>query len=257
MSNKYGNWLPMPRFLLRKSALNSILKNMNLKNKKCLEIGFGAGEILKLLASKDARVTGFDFSEDAAEIARKRTNKFQKKENISITTNLDEIKQENFDIILALEVLEHIKDDHLVFSQWLKYLKPGGSLILSVPAHMDKWGDNDVWAGHYRRYEKNELIAMCDENNTSILQLWNYGYPLTIILDKLLHSSKKNEVEDIKSTNISNDELSKKSGIKRDNKLIYRLLSNDIALFPFYILQKLFYKNDIGSGYILHLQKKQ
>lgn len=257
MPNKYDNWLPMPRFLLRKNALNSILKGITLKNKQCLEFGFGAGEILKLLASKGANVTGFDFSQDAAEVAKNRIIGCNNSGNISIKTNIDEIKQGEFDIVIALEVLEHIKNDHEVFTQWLKYLKPGGSLILSVPAHMDKWGDSDVWAGHYRRYEKKDLIAMCNENNTSILQFWNYGYPLSIILDRLLHSSKKNEVKDIKLTDISNDELSKKSGIKRDNKLIYRLLSNDIALSPFYILQNLFYKKDISSGYILHIQKKQ
>lgn len=256
MSNKYDNWLPMPRFLLRKNALSSILKSMNLHNKKCLEIGFGAGEILKLLAAKEANVTGFDFSQDAAEMARQRISGCKNNNKINIKTNIDEIEPGEFDVVLALEVLEHIEDDKQVFSQWLKYLKPGGSLILSVPAHMAKWGDNDVWAGHYRRYEKIDLISMCEENNVSILKFWNYGYPITIILDKLLHGSKKNEVENIKNTDISNDELSKQSGIKRDNKLIYRLLSNDISLFPFYVLQKLFYTKDFGSGYILHIQKK-
>lgn len=255
MTVKYDDWLPMPRFLLRKNAITSILNNIDIKNTKCLEVGYGAGEILKLIADRGAKVTGFDFSEDAAEVAKQRISSFSNKNNIIFTANSDDLNQYEYDCLFAFEVLEHIEDDQACFTQWLNYLKPGGSLVISVPAHMTKWGDNDVWAGHYRRYEKDDLIRMCKENDVSIRQLWNYGYPLTIVLDKLLHSSKKNEAREIQSKGISNDELSKHSGIKRDNKLIYRLLSNDVALFPFYLLQKLFYKTDLGSGYILHVKK--
>lgn len=255
MMVKLNDWLPMPRFLLRKNALVSILNAISIDNKKCLEIGYGAGEILKLIAGRGAKVTAFDFSEEAANVAKHRISSFSKKENICFTSDIDEIGRGEYDCVIALEVLEHIEDDELSFSQWLDYLKPDGSLIISVPAHMAKWGDSDVWAGHYRRYEKLELIRMCEKNDVLIEQLWNYGYPLSIVLDRLLHSSKKNEVKDIESKGISNDELSKHSGIKRDNKLIYRMLSNDLMLAPFYLLQKLFYKYDFGAGYILHVKK--
>ena len=256
MSVKYDNWFAMPRFLLRKNALITMLKHLNLNEKDCLEVGYGAGEILKLIAEYDAKVTGFDFSEEALDLVQHRLNTFHKKDNIHLTSDEEELKIGGYDYVFAFEVLEHIKNDQWTFSKWLEYLKPGGSLFLSVPAHMKKWGDSDVWAGHYRRYEKKELIQLCVNNDAVIKELWNYGYPLSIILDKLLHSSKKNEVRMIGSSAVSNDERSKKSGIKRDNKLLYRLISNDLMLYPFYILQKLFYKTDLGSGYILHILKK-
>ncbi len=255
MTIKYSNWIPMPRFLLRKSALNSILKTLDLNGKECLEIGFGAGEILKFIASKGAKITGFEFSDDAAVLAKNRIKFFNNQKNIHITTNSDEIKHSNYDVVLALEVLEHIKEDKFVFSQWLEYLKPGGSFILSVPAHMSNWGYSDVWAGHYRRYEKSDLIQMCEEQGLKVQQIWNYGYPLTIILDKILHQSKKNNIKSIKDKDISNEELSKKSGIDRDKKLIYQVISNEIVLYPFYLLQKIFFNMDLGSQYILHVKK--
>ena len=251
-----NNWIPMPRFLLRKNALIKILKGIKLNNMNCLEIGFGSGDILKLIASKGSFITGFDFSNKAVEIAQQRIHNFKWKKHIRITKNIKDIAHSSYDIVMAFEVLEHIKDDELEIDNWLSYIKPGGSLILSVPAHMSKWNASDIWAGHYKRYEKNELIKMFEKRNIEIIKLWNYGFPLSLVLDKLLGAAKKNEVKGY-DENTNKAELSKNSGIDRKNKLIYRMLSNDIALSPFYLIQSMFFNSDKGSGYILHVKKNE
>src|SRR3546814_6549126 len=65
---------------------------------------------------------------------------------------------------MAFEVLEHIEDDHAALRQWLGWLKPGGILLMSVPAHPSQWNAADVWAGHFRRYRKRELLGLVEEN---------------------------------------------------------------------------------------------
>lgn len=243
----------MPRFLLRFNALKHILKNKQIANTKSLEIGFGSGEILKYMAKEGADVTGYDFSRQAIEMATERISQTKYVKNISITNDESVLIKGHYDFVFAFEVLEHIEADEQALNQWLGYLKPGGSLIISVPAHMSKWCKNDVWAGHIRRYEKQQLISMCEGKNLTIKQLWNYGYPLTIALDKLLDMSKKNIQLQSNNSTQEKIKLTKNSGVDRDNKLIYRMISNDWVLYPFYLLQRLFFNRDMGSGYILHV----
>lgn len=246
----------MPRFLLRKNALMRIFKKMHVQNSQCLEFGFGSGYYLKYFADRGAKITGFDFSPAAVNLAKHTIHNCCHPENVIFAESATKIETQSFDLVLAFEVLEHIENDIDTLDQWLSYLKPGGSLILSVPAHMSKWNDSDVWAGHYKRYEKKELINYSKSRGLELVSLWNYGFPLSLLLDRILGVAKKNEVSTYDQS-IDKAELSKNSGVDRKNKLLYRLLSNDIALFPFYLLQRIFFNFDLGSGYILHLKKDE
>ena len=66
--------------------------------------------------------------------------------------------QKEFDCIVCLNVLEHIKNDEQALKNMFKLLKPNGKLILLVPAHRGLYGVIDEYIRHYRRYEKNELL---------------------------------------------------------------------------------------------------
>ena len=60
----------------------------------------------------------------------------------------------------AFDVVEHIEDD-LAFLKSLKsLLKPGGRFFLSVPAAQSLWSDQDVYAGHFRRYSRHTLVHL-------------------------------------------------------------------------------------------------
>lgn len=247
-------WIPMPRFLLRKSAVKHLMKHIVLKNKNILEFGFGAGEMLRWFHSKGAKPTGVDFSLAAVNMAKQRLGDIGLLSDIELLSNTSKIPASSMDVVCAFEVLEHIQDDSAALIDWMTFLKPGGSLILSVPAHMTKWNESDEWAGHYRRYEKMQLKALFKEDRYETVNLWNYGFPLSLLLDKFLGSSKKEEVRNLDG-GVEKETLSKKSGTERQNKLIYRLISNNFVLFPFYLLQKFFFRKDIGSGYLIHVIK--
>jgi SAM-dependent methyltransferase len=67
---------------------------------------------------------------------------------------------DHFDLVCALDVIEHV-DDHLrAFSELSRVLKAGGVLVLSVPLHPSLWTSFDRFVGHVRRYEPEDLMEI-------------------------------------------------------------------------------------------------
>jgi SAM-dependent methyltransferase len=69
-----------------------------------------------------------------------------------------------FDYLFALDVLEHLPDDYAAVKEWARMLKPGGQLILNIPAMEWLWSEHDVRMGHYRRYTKAKLRRVLESN---------------------------------------------------------------------------------------------
>src|SRR5207302_1798418 len=65
-----------------------------------------------------------------------------------------------FDLIVCMNVLEHIEDDYRALRHMLSLLRPGGTLFLLVPSHDLLYSDFDRASGHYRRYSKARMAAL-------------------------------------------------------------------------------------------------
>jgi len=61
------------------------------------------------------------------------------------------------DVVLALDLLEHIPDDAAAAREFARVLRPGGTLIVTVPAHQWLWSEHDVALDHLRRYRAKRL----------------------------------------------------------------------------------------------------
>jgi SAM-dependent methyltransferase len=87
----------------------------------------------------------------------------------------------SFELVTALDVIEHCQDDVAVLAECARVLKPGGLLAITVPAFPWLWSDNDIINGHERRYKPKELAARLNGaglvvrkltcNNLSVLAL--------------------------------------------------------------------------------------
>ena len=77
--------------------------------------------------------------------------------------------------------MEHLSNEHRAIETWLSHLKPGGKLIVFVPAFMSLWSDHDVVNHHKRRYTKFSLIKLFNYNGVSVIKsgYWNvFLFPL-------------------------------------------------------------------------------
>lgn len=65
---------------------------------------------------------------------------------------------DEFDVIGAFDVLEHVSEDALVLNEMHRATRPGGGIILTVPQHRWLWSSSDDYARHQRRYQRKELL---------------------------------------------------------------------------------------------------
>lgn len=65
-----------------------------------------------------------------------------------------------YDLIVAMDVLEHIEDDVEALKSWLQFLKPGGIVFITVPAFQFLWSSHDVLLEHKRRYSISSLLSL-------------------------------------------------------------------------------------------------
>jgi 2-polyprenyl-3-methyl-5-hydroxy-6-metoxy-1,4-benzoquinol methylase len=124
-----------------------------------LEIGSGIGNISQYFVKSKSDITVSDLRENYREILKSKFKLGDEKVlNLDIVdTNFEENSKHllsKFDSIFSLNVVEHIKDDDLAIKNMVKLLKPGGNLVILVPAYQALYNQFDVTLEHYRRYNK-------------------------------------------------------------------------------------------------------
>jgi len=115
--------------------------------RRALDLGCGAGLNLERLG-RYAETTGTDYYEEALQFCRRRgfTNLCK-----ADAANLP-FEPESFDIVTALDVIEHLDDDRAALRELWRVMRPSGVLIVSVPAYRFLWTYWDDILGHRRRY---------------------------------------------------------------------------------------------------------
>jgi SAM-dependent methyltransferase/glycosyltransferase involved in cell wall biosynthesis len=83
-----------------------------------------------------------------------------------------------FDLVCAFEVLEHLEDDKAALTEWAARLRPGGWLMISVPAHQRRFAPWDELVGHFRRYDPPVLADLLASSGFGDIQVRQYGFPL-------------------------------------------------------------------------------
>ncbi|MGH3135405.1 MAG: class I SAM-dependent methyltransferase, partial [Gaiellaceae bacterium] len=76
-----------------------------------------------------------------------------------------------------------IEDDRAAVTSWLRHLRAGGWLLVSVPAGAHRFAATDVKAGHYRRYDRSDLAGVLESAGLEQLRIAAYGFPLGYALE--------------------------------------------------------------------------
>jgi len=80
-----------------------------------------------------------------------------------------------FDLVCAMDVIEHVEDDVGALSELARVLAPGGTLLISVPLHESHWTAFDDFVGHCRRYEPQMLTALLAHCGLAVERSAIYG----------------------------------------------------------------------------------
>jgi SAM-dependent methyltransferase len=159
-----------------------------------LEAGCGTGGNLDLLKNF-GYVKAFELDKDAIGIARSRGHKIEEgylPDNIPFTG-------EQFDLIVLPDVLEHVKEDIPSLTALGDRLKPGGRIMLTVPAHPVLWSQHDVRHHHFRRYTKTSLSDAIQQAGLEVVRISYFNFILfpvaapVRLLKKLLRVKKSDD----------------------------------------------------------------
>ncbi len=258
VSAKERGWVPAPRYILRRDRILNFLDD--LPRGHLLEVGCGAGALIVDCCRLGFRSTAVEISPNARKLAEilNRDN-----EGVRILDEPEPEWTQCFDVVLAFEVLEHIEDDLGALKQWVSWVVPGGRIMLSVPAHPNRWNAADVWAGHVRRYERAGLEQVLSEAGLEIERFECYGFPLANLIEPLrayVYGRDMRKKPDPGDTADSAWRRTKHSGFDRPlDAGAYFLWSNPITL-PFLRLavwiQRRFLHTDWGNGYLVLARRK-
>ena len=125
------------------------------KQARILEIGCGTGHNLPMLGAF-GQVDAIEIDPAARDIASARLGKPVGEAPLPELTGVDRAA---YDLIAVLDVVEHIDDDVAALRAMAGCLKPGGKILITVPAHQWMWSAHDVVNHHHRRYSKKTLAA--------------------------------------------------------------------------------------------------
>ena len=145
-----------------------------------LEIGCGQGSVGARLAQR-YRYLGLEPDQASCAVARQRVRAAGTGEVRNVA--VEALGDERFDLVCAFEVLEHLEDDATALKEWSARLRPGGWLLLSVPAHQRRYGPWDELVGHFRRYDPEALAALLTSCGFADVEMRQYGFPLGYLLE--------------------------------------------------------------------------
>jgi SAM-dependent methyltransferase len=177
----------------RRKALFEIIINYVHKNDTVLDIGCGTGFMTFQLVKRGIKVCSMDYDKRLIN----HIEKVIKRNNYEVNTIIYELGSGNlpknlnkFDLILCLDVIEHIANDMKALSEMKKMLKENGKIIITVPAMPFLYGKRDRYLGHYRRYSKKQFSDLIINSGFKTLKIfhWNFiGFIPYMVYEKIFN----------------------------------------------------------------------
>ena len=171
-----------------------------------LEVGAGKGTLLAQLrqAIQGVRIVGFEYAESAVARLAERLSGVP---FLQVDITHCPLSDAQFDAVVCLNVIEHIEDDIQALKEIRRILKPGGTLILEVPAAPELYDVFDQVVGHWRRYRLRELTAKLEKAGFKVERASHLGcfvFPaaraLKLANQKYLQASREEQWARVKRT---------------------------------------------------------
>ena len=167
-----------PMATLRWAVVRPILRQLS--PQRVFEVGCGQGAFGSRIAAM-ADYLGVEPDEQSYEVARDRVAPA----GGTVLHGLSDLvpREPAFDLVCAFEVLEHLEHDTESLRDWMTRLKPGGSVVVSVPAWPERFTKMDELVGHYRRYRPEDIDRVLRDAGCTNVRHVLYGWPLGYALE--------------------------------------------------------------------------
>jgi SAM-dependent methyltransferase len=243
------DWVPLPRYLLRTRIVKPLIAR--LAPRDFVEIGAASGEMARWLGRRGVPGIAVEISKAAMPLLRARLRDVG---NVRIFEQDSRSLDTSTDLLLSMEVLEHIEDDRAALTDWHRLVRPGGHIVISVPAHQRRFSEEDVMAGHFRRYEKHGLRDLLIETGFETPDVYNYGFPLSPLLKQLRDLAARRRLA---TDGRDRQERTEASGVDRAKWKRWKHLLNERVIAPFHWMQAPFLRFDFGDGLLAVARKPE
>jgi len=182
-------------FRARRDILFRLLPRQK-RDLKILDVGCSGGAFLKALIERGyTNIWGIDISPRGIERARSLGIK-----NVEVRDAADTgFPDESFDIVIASDTLEHIKEESKALREWYRIVRSGGQLFVFVPAHQFLWSGHDMVNHHIKRYSKKELQGAVAAAGFQVMRAryWNFllFFPAFFVRFLPTRKSKKDQLD--------------------------------------------------------------
>jgi SAM-dependent methyltransferase len=160
------HWWFVGRRRILLQLLNQYLGGNGLHQRKILDVGCGTGTMLTHLATF-GQVEGVDIDEEAIGYCQDRGLTDVR---LGEAAKLP-FEDGTYDLVTCLDVVEHLDDDTAAFREMKRVLRPGGHLLVTVPANPFLWGDQDKINLHKRRYVADQLRERLVASGLNVIRL--------------------------------------------------------------------------------------
>jgi SAM-dependent methyltransferase len=140
----------------RQASVERIIAPSLAPGARILDVGCGTGATTRALC-RFGPVVGLDIGPEALRRARARGLAVARASAARLP-----VRPASFDLVVALDVLEHLDDDVAAAREMLAALRPRGRLLVTVPAYPFLWSGHDEALGHRRRYRRRGLVAVLE-----------------------------------------------------------------------------------------------
>jgi SAM-dependent methyltransferase len=154
----------------RRIVLDELARVPSARGGRALDAGCGSGRLLDDLA-RLAAVSGLELSEESVAVARARGHA----DVVAGAVEALPWPDETFELVTCLDVIEHTPDDRVTLRELRRVLRPGGHLLVTVPAYQALWSRHDVVNRHYRRYNRRMLRAAAGEAGLTVERMTSFN----------------------------------------------------------------------------------
>jgi SAM-dependent methyltransferase len=137
---------------------------------RAIDVGCGMGGNTAVLRSLGWRAVGVEYTASGSAIAAGRGIPVVRADGRRLP-----VRDAAVDLVMSTDAWEHIDDDAAVAEESARVLRPGGRLLVAVPAGVELWSGHDVALGHVRRYERATLAAVIEDAGLVLDDLWSWN----------------------------------------------------------------------------------